>query len=183
MVADLPDRHGGRRDVCRQSACDRSHLADLLSGDLTTFPSNPVRHVQPCVGREMKSGEPCELRAGLPAGAGLGSICNFPSGLALQTLGPLVGPNETPGLESSPRPGLTLVGNTGIEPVTSTVSRCRTIVLTIELPALSWAAAVGLSPGFPALTSVSTPFVGTLWGQPWGQLWTATCRADEDTRS
>jgi hypothetical protein len=72
------------------------------------------------------------------------------------------------------------VGDTGIEPVTSTVSRCRATVLTIELPASSWAVAVGLSPGFPALTSVSPSSVGTLWGQPWGQPWTAIYRADEE---
>lgn len=57
---------------------------------------------------------------------------------------------------------------------TSTVSRCRATVLTIELPASSWAAAVGLSLGFPALTSFSPSSVGTLWGQPRGQPWTAT---------
>jgi hypothetical protein len=54
---------------------------------------------------------------------------------------------------------------------TATVSRCRATALTIELPASSWAAAVGLSLGFPALTSVSPSSVGTLWGQPWGQPW------------
>jgi hypothetical protein len=47
--------------------------------------------------------------------------------------------------------------------VIATVSRCRATVLTIELPASSWAAAVGLAPGFPALTSVSPSSVGTLW--------------------
>jgi hypothetical protein len=56
-------------------------------------------------------------------------------------------------------------------------------VLTIELPASSWAAAVGLSPGFPALTSVSPSSMGTLWGQTWGQLWTAIYRADEEDSS
>src|SRR5215467_8519894 len=77
---------------------------------------------------------------------------------------------------------LLLVGDTGNEPVTSTVSRCRATVLTIELPASSWAAAVGLSPGFPALTSVSPSSVGTLWGQPWGQPWTTIYRAHEKIR-
>jgi hypothetical protein len=66
---------------------------------------------------------------------------------------------------------------------TATVSRCRATVLTIELPASSWATAVGLSPGFPAFTSVSPSSVGTLWGQPWGQPWTATYRADEEDPS
>jgi hypothetical protein len=56
-------------------------------------------------------------------------------------------------------------------------------VRTIELPASSWAAAVGLSPGFPALTSVSPSPVGTLWGQPWGQPWTAIYRADDEDSS
>src|SRR5262249_9590280 len=63
---------------------------------------------------------------------------------------------------------------------TATVSRCRVTVLTLELPASSWAAAVGLSPCFPALASVSPSSVGTLWGQPWGQPWTAIYRADEE---
>jgi len=43
------------------------------------------------------------------------------------------------------------------------------MALTIELPSSSWASSVDVSPDFPALTPVSPPSVGTLWGQPWGQ--------------
>jgi hypothetical protein len=68
---------------------------------------------------------------------------------------------------------LTWVGDSGIEPVTSTVSRCRATALTIELPPSSWASAVGGSLDFPTLTPVSPPSVGALWGQPWGQPQTA----------
>jgi hypothetical protein len=72
-----------------------------------------------------------------------------------------------------PEHELTLVGSTRIEPVTSTVSRCRARALTIELPSSSWAAAIGVSPDFPALALVPPLSVGTLWGQAWGQLRTA----------
>jgi hypothetical protein len=64
------------------------------------------------------------------------------------------------------------VGAEGTKLPTATVSRCRVIVLTIELPASSWAAAVGPFPRFPHI-DLCFPLssMGTLWGQPWGQPW------------
>lgn len=68
---------------------------------------------------------------------------------------------------TSPEPfsrGTTLsslgVAVTGIEPVTSTVSRCRATAPTIELPPSSWAPAVGVSPDFRRWPLFPRP----LWG-------------------
>src|SRR5262245_39876600 len=61
-----------------------------------------------------------------------------------------------------------LVGDTGIEPVTSTVSGCRATAPDDARTALSWEPNDGRHPGFPLLTLVPLASVGTLWGQPWG---------------
>jgi hypothetical protein len=89
---------------------------------------------------------------------------------------PLTGPGRgcLQGLWGQPlvrcgdRPGLTRVGDTRIEPVTSTVSRCRVTALMIESPLLAWRLTMGGLLGSPVLSLVFLVSVGTSWGQQWG---------------
>src|SRR5215467_1272832 len=74
---------------------------------------------------------------------------------------------------------LWVVGLRGLEPRTSSLSGCRATALTIELPASSWAAAVGVFPGFPRVNLCCPALCGDTVGSPWGQLWTAIYGADE----
>jgi hypothetical protein len=82
-------------------------------------------------------------------------------GMALQPVG-------LPPLNSGVRRAFVLVGDTGIEPVTSTVSRCRATGTDDGITAFSWACRDRRPPALPVLTLIPPLSVGTLWGQLWG---------------
>src|SRR6266496_2154666 len=61
-----------------------------------------------------------------------------------------------------------MVGDTGIEPVTSTVSRCRAVDNNDESCYPNCTFMCGFAPTFPLLTYISPQSVGPAWGGPVG---------------